>query len=944
MGKDRAPPPARPGSPPRRRPTPSTSGFQEAVLGDLGHSSFPDSEVPTKPANFPAPMPTARPAPWRPTTPASRAPGPTARPPASRGSLPGAQVEPAVLIVGAQQSFLEALAPALARHHVYVETCDTSLVLESVVATAPDLVLLTGDAAKHASTDVLSKLAASPHSSVVPVALLGDDAALESRLQAFRHGAAAVIPRSASIDHIAARIAELAREIPDRGGAALGDVGEATLHELVEALSRELRTGILSVQTPEGSEQEAVRLVLGAGRPLSDAIDDFVERVRSQVVMAEPLRYEFDERAGGTVQWLGAEEAVRNADKEDIDGLRLLLADDDTARADAVTRELRERGMTVVVTDLEPSNIRFERLRQLDPAILLIGEEQARGAGYELMRKLRRDIRLRWAALLVVRWNEVWTEASTVPAIERIAGTLATLSEPERSARDRAKGGSAFDTRLEIVGPARLLRALASAERSVRATITNPRVMIQVDLSDGLVVGAKGETIGPSPLTLEGPTALSALLVLSSGRVHVEPVEQAATANVMATVDVALNLADAEPPPIPPSIPSPARRDGAAAPKLRAPEPSAADIPGLPKKRRRSSSAVPTWLWAVGAVGLLGSLGAVGLWAGSRLRASTPTAEASARKAPATGSATLPPAAAATTEPAASAATAATAPAAASAATAASAAAAASAPAPPASAPSAEPDAPLTEPRETAPTCKSLLGDLPPAAGVFPGAAYDQMRQARKALMRGDLDEAQRSYCRALRLDEKNPAISEELARLLLVRRDGVAAIDAAKAALRGAPDDRGALLALADGMALTGDFDAAREPLLRGLGVESTGGTTKTSVVRAQLQLAEQSGHRHDTPSEERYYRRAYVLDTTSIIAAMGLARTLLKTGRVDAAAVWARRATAIDKGSAVAHLLLGDVLAKKGDKSAAEAAWKQAQLLEPDNAEVRARLLAGR
>src|SRR5262249_42939765 len=57
--------------------------------------------------------------------------------------------------------------------------------------------------------------------------------------------------------------------------------------------------------------------------------------------------------------------------------------------------------------------------------------------------------------------------------------------------------------------------------------------------------------------TLQGPSALSALMVLSSGRVHIERVQQPATANIMATVDVALNQADEEPPPIVPSMPSP---------------------------------------------------------------------------------------------------------------------------------------------------------------------------------------------------------------------------------------------------------------------------------------------------------------------------------------------------------------------------------------------------
>ena len=54
--------------------------------------------------------------------------------------------------------------------------------------------------------------------SVVPSVLLTDEATVDEKLRAFRHGAAAVIERSASVDAIAQRVAELAREIPYKLG------------------------------------------------------------------------------------------------------------------------------------------------------------------------------------------------------------------------------------------------------------------------------------------------------------------------------------------------------------------------------------------------------------------------------------------------------------------------------------------------------------------------------------------------------------------------------------------------------------------------------------------------------------------------------------------------------------------------------------------------------
>ncbi|MEO8905112.1 MAG: hypothetical protein ABI488_21865, partial [Polyangiaceae bacterium] len=264
-----------------------------------------------------------------------------ARPMARRAAPAAPTLEPTILLVGADSAFEPALRAALARHRVYVETTSADTVAEALVAAAPDLVLLVGPAARDGGSAVLGTLMSSPVSSVVPVAILDDNAALDMRLRAFRHGAAAVIPPSASIDAIAEQVAKLAREIPERGAESLGVIGEATLSEFVGALSNELRSGILSVHTGSGKEDEAVRLVLGSGRPLAAFIDDFVRQVKSHVVHAEPLRYEFAEHAGGTVALLDAQADSQEQERASVKGVRVALADDDTGRADTVAQELR---------------------------------------------------------------------------------------------------------------------------------------------------------------------------------------------------------------------------------------------------------------------------------------------------------------------------------------------------------------------------------------------------------------------------------------------------------------------------------------------------------------------------------------------------------------------------------------------------------------------------
>lgn len=828
--------------------------------------------------------------------------------------------EPTILLVGADKAFHTAIAGALAQHGVYVETTSAHGVVDAVVAAAPDLVLLVGDAASDGGSSVLAHLHASPHSSVVPVAILADDPALDERLRAFRHGAAAVIPRSASVDAIATRIAKLAREIPGRDVGTVGYVGEATLEELVQALSKELRSGILSVKAAQASEDETIRVVLGGGRPLAQTIDEFVSRLRKHVVHAEPLQYEFDERAGGTVQFLGADGLDKDATVQNVSGLRVLLADEDAARADAVAQALRAHEATVLVTEFDPPDPRFARLRQVDPAILLIDEGALRGKGYNLVRKLRRDTRLRWTSLLVVRWDEIWSDTDGAARIARTLGTLAALAEPEQTLRQRAELGASFDTRLEITGPARLIRALAFTEKPVRLSVHNPRIQVRVDLSDNLVAGARAQLLD-SGATLEGALALSALLVLSSGRARVERIPEAEMVNIMSTVDVALSLADSETPPIQPSVP---------APDSKRPEASWSIPPGagsLPPPKRSPLA------WAVLAVLsiLIGIGGAVFfVWSQKAKTHATTQLKPVGRPAKVASLPKPVPSDAAAGEP--------------------SVAPTGSA-APPAAEPGAAPGASAAAPIETdvagevtekAPSCEESVGPSWSLLGNDqPQRALSELAIARRALMVGRLDEAQQSFCRAAVLDSTRVDAFQALVRLYLLRRDPEKAREWAERGAKGHPNDPEMMGLYGDALARAGDVDQARTVWL-GLGhIEPTDAEAVRTLSYTYVRAAERSGRAADQAQADRYYRRALYLDPLNVTAAAGLSRCLLVQGRVQPALHWAQRAVGIDPKNPELYVMLGDVQEKAGEADAARESWKRAYEIDPNNYHAASRML---
>ena len=496
-------------------------------------------------------------------------------------------VRPTVLVVGDDEPMDEAICAALDRNGLDVERVPTLEAVDATRLAAPDLVLLVGDAARSGGETVLARLAENPLTQVVPVALLSDDAALGERLLAFRHGAVAVVPRSASVDEMARKVAAVAREMPERKGEQTGELGEATFDELMKLVTQELRSGILSVEAggkagnTEGST--AFRLVLGAGKPVAKAVEAFVAQLRPLVSKAEPLRYELLETAGARFGLLDEETGGATegeADLAALRGLRVLLVVLDPVRADALASELRARGATVAVADASGRGL--ERARGLDPEVVIIDAAGIEGAGFAVIKACRRDPRLRWASMLVAKWEELWPEGAGSPDMPRLASRLAPLIEPDRTIAERARTETSFDTRLELIGPSRLLRALARVEPTLHITVRNPRCVVDVDLSQGLVVGAvaKREGAAADAPPLEGQAALAALLALGSGRVRVERRINPQSANVMAPVEEALSRAAGEEPPLTPSVPPPSLLGGIGLGAAdSAPPPAAAQAP-----------------------------------------------------------------------------------------------------------------------------------------------------------------------------------------------------------------------------------------------------------------------------------------------------------------------------------------------------------------------------
>ncbi|MEQ9076179.1 MAG: hypothetical protein RLP09_20145, partial [Sandaracinaceae bacterium] len=457
----------------------------------------------------------------------------------------------AVLLAGSGERLTDALVEALERRRVAVDRAGRDELVGQAYVLAPDLVVLLGDAAADGGREAAAALAGKRATASIPVAVVREAGALEDRLDTFRHGVVAIVPRSASADEMAERIASIAREVPDRSGEVTRGGTEASVDELVALFAEQLRTGILSVAA--GGDDVSAQVVLRADKPVEEMVGELVDRLRPLMKRAQgPLRYEFFESAAPHLAALDLdlepEEGI-----EALSGVRIVLVEQRAHRADSLAQDLRAAGAQVVVAD--GAGVGLERAKRLDPQVVVIDGAGDDGWALGALRKLRRDVHLRWASLLVVREEQLWRRADGRPDLAALAGALGPLVQGEAEIAARAAREETFGVRMELVGPVRLLRALAGTGGGLRLTVSHPSVQVQLDLADGLVAGALAKDPGSANPRAQGPAALATFCALSSGRVTVERKEAPASTNIMAPVGDALAQADAEEALIRPSLP-----------------------------------------------------------------------------------------------------------------------------------------------------------------------------------------------------------------------------------------------------------------------------------------------------------------------------------------------------------------------------------------------------
>jgi len=207
-------------------------------------------------------------------------------------------------------------------------------------------------------------------------------------------------------------------------------------------------------------------------------------------------------------------------------------------------------------------------------------------------------------------------------------------------------------------------------------------------------------------------------------------------------------------------------------------------------------------------------------------------------------------------------------------------------------------------------SCEEVLGN--------PRAHYEKMapwkgasawKLARRAMMKGDNEEAQKRMCESAFIDSQGAA-TLGLARYYLSVRALDEAEKWARLGIEVSPKaKRAAKELLGDVLCQRGKMNEAREIWLESFDLTADQKSRLEAVSRRFLSAAAKVRRGGDAALAERHLRRVAAFDLENSDVAADLASILVKTDEPDLARAWADKALALDPSSKVAKGVLSEL-----------------------------------
>lgn len=391
-------------------------------------------------------------------------------------------------------------------------------------ANAPDVVLADRELALNG--ELVRRLRSDPLTDFVPVVLVQNRADAVDALALRAAGADEVLLRPLESDVLAHTIGRVTGTLLEEN-TGLTRLGDATLEEVAQRVSEEIRRGI--VESAESGRD--LRIPLGEGAEVLAAAWAAVARVRAFVAQQSGGRVRFQDqpRRGGPAL-LGLVGGEQSSDaplaEGTLQGRRMLVVDDDPAVVWFFAGLLREEGAIVIETTDGMEALKAARKER--PDVVISDILMPNLDGFALCRELKRDpslsdvpvILISWKEDLLHRMRELSAGASGYLRKEagaaRIVESVRDVLRPRATLESQLAAGGEVRGSLEGTGVVALIRSTKRARPNARVSIRDAWNLFEVELRGGRLVQLT-RTASDGSFT-RGARALPQLLGASAGR------------------------------------------------------------------------------------------------------------------------------------------------------------------------------------------------------------------------------------------------------------------------------------------------------------------------------------------------------------------------------------------------------------------------------------------
>ena len=449
-----------------------------------------------------------------------------------------------VLLVDSPESLVHIRSILPVETHELIHAVSVDAALRLAHSSTPDLVLIDAELVANTSVDFVARLRSDPLTDSVPVVALigantrfGADEITYSRVDATQ-------PKPSELRELQALIARLVHH--DSAGSVLRDLGDASVEQVAEHMSNEIRHALVD-RVVDGKE---TLVALADGAEVLAATWAAIARVRAHLTAKSSGKVRFRDLADrGGPAWLAFVDDKNFIPEEPADislrGKRILVVDDDPSIVAFFAGVLRQQGADVIEVGHGGEALRELRSRRVDLVISDVVMPEV--DGFALAREMHRDpslahvplIMLSWKEDLLQRMRELEVQASAYlrkeSAATQIVASVADALRPLVWLEDQLRADGEIRGAVDRVGMITLIRTVAELRPTSRITVRDAWNLYELQFRDGAPVDLSRTATDGS--FMRGVPALVPMLGANAGRFTVT---SASTALPRASLNIPL--------------------------------------------------------------------------------------------------------------------------------------------------------------------------------------------------------------------------------------------------------------------------------------------------------------------------------------------------------------------------------------------------------------------